>query len=107
MSLIQFGGRRRWLLVRLLSHFGGILNGIQKSRGCGDAAPQSPSGDKPYLDQAVLGRGHNAGRQFYLDNAVHCAMGGNAIEKDDWGSSALGICDAALGSVGREILWII
>jgi hypothetical protein len=107
MSLIQFGGRRGWLWVRLLSHFCGILNGIQKGRGRGDAASQPPSGDKSYLDQAILGRGHNAGRQFYLDNAVHGAVAGNAIEKDDGGGSALGICEAALESVGRGILWII
>jgi hypothetical protein len=107
MSLIQFGGRRGWLRVRLLSHFCGILNGIQKSRGCGDAAPQPPTGDKFYFDQAILGRGHNAGRQFYLDNAVHGAVAGNAIEKDDGGSSALGICKATPNSGGRGILWII
>ena len=104
MNLIQLGCRCRGVLLGLLSHFCGLLNGIEKNGSGSDATSQARSRHKSYLNETILSGGHKAGRQFYLDNAVHRAMAGDAIEKDDRGSGALSICDAPLSTEGRGSL---
>lgn len=103
MSLIQLRAGSRSLL-RLFLHLKDLLQRVDKAGGRNTAASQAACGNKLYFDTAIRQWSHNTGCQFYLDNGMQVAMAGNAIKVDERGTAVLGICNAALGRVGRGSL---
>jgi len=100
MPLIQ-GGRRRRLLLGLLSHLRCLLDRVDQRSGSKGAKSQPRSRHEGRMNASLYNGSHDAGSQLYLNDAVHRAMTGNTVKIDDWGAGDLGIYDAALGTEAR------
>jgi hypothetical protein len=76
MPLIQ-GGRRRRLLLGLLSHVRCLLDQVDQGSRSTDAKSQPRSGHEGRMNASPQNGSHDAGSRLYLNDAVHRAMAGN------------------------------